>query len=111
MKKVFYIALAALLFIGLSCAKKESTLTFMHFWTSEDVKPVINDLVAHFEAENPGIKVQLIDLNWSGGHDKITISFATFAINIKEKNCHMQFLLRSFLYDCCRLDIFVYKKR
>lgn len=77
MKKIFYIALAALLIIGLSCAKKESKLTFMHFWTSEDVKPVIQDLVAQFEAENPGIKVELIDLNWSGGHDKITISFAT----------------------------------
>ena len=49
----------------------------MHFWTSEDVRPVINLLVAEFEAANPDIKIKLIDLNWSNGHDKITISFGT----------------------------------
>lgn len=77
MKKTIYIILAFILILGLSCGKKESSLTFMHFWTSEDVRPVINNLVAEFEAANPDIKIELIDLNWSGGHDKITISFST----------------------------------
>lgn len=49
----------------------------MHFWTSSDVRPVILELIDEFETANPGIEVELIDLNWSNGHDKITVAFAT----------------------------------
>ncbi len=77
MKKTIIIILALAFILTLSCGKEDNKLTFMHFWTSPDVRPVIEELVAEFETQNPGVEIELIDLNWSGGHDKITISFAT----------------------------------
>ena len=65
--------------MALSCGQKQDSLTFMHFWTSDEVKPIIEELVAEFEAQNPEIKIELIDLNWANGHDKITVAFATEA--------------------------------
>jgi len=76
MRRLISVIFVSILVLGLSCGKKD-TLTFMHFWTSEEVYPTIKELVAEFEQANPGIEIELIDLNWSGGHDKITIAFAT----------------------------------
>jgi multiple sugar transport system substrate-binding protein len=80
MKKYIYTLLVICLALCLSCGEKDDgkvSLSFMHFWTSDDVRPVIVSLVAEFEAQNPNITIELLDLNWSGGHDKITIGFAT----------------------------------
>jgi multiple sugar transport system substrate-binding protein len=77
MRKFLIIVILIILVVGLSCSDQEDKLTFMHFWTSSDVRPVIVELIDEFETANPGIEVELIDLNWSNGHDKITVAFAT----------------------------------
>jgi len=76
MRQVITTIFCAITILLLACGKQDK-LTFMHFWTSEEVYPTIKELVAEFEGANPGIEIELVDLNWSGGHDKITIAFAT----------------------------------
>lgn len=52
-------------------------LSFWQFWTSPDVKPVVERLVANYERAHPGIKIDLVDLTWSDGHEKIVVAFST----------------------------------
>jgi multiple sugar transport system substrate-binding protein len=101
MRKIMVIILVSMLVMGLSCGKKDK-LTFMHFWTSEEVYPTIKELVAEFEQANPGIEIELIDLNWSGGHDKITTAFFTgTAADIIELGSDWvpEFAAKDLLYD------------
>jgi len=77
-----YLRLLLLIILLLfSCAKtgKEHkiTLTWWQFWTDPKVKPVILELVTQFERENPSVKVQLTDLTWSDGHEKIVVAFSS----------------------------------
>ncbi len=60
-----------------SCApsREIQTLEFWHFWTDPQAKPVIEHVVGRFEQENPGWKVNLTDLTWSDGHQKIVVAF------------------------------------
>jgi len=41
-----------------------------------NTKPVIEELTRQFETENPGVKIEVTDLTWANGHDKLVISFA-----------------------------------
>ncbi|MFH2037342.1 MAG: extracellular solute-binding protein, partial [Candidatus Zixiibacteriota bacterium] len=41
------------------------------------IKPVIEQMVADYEANNPNIKINLTDLTWADGHDKIVIAFSS----------------------------------
>lgn len=50
-------------------------LTWWQFWTSPDVRPVVAGMAADFEAK-AAAKVQLGDLTWSDGHEKIAIGLA-----------------------------------
>ena len=52
-------------------------MTWWQFWTDPKVKPVILELVTQFERENPSVKVQLTDLTWSDGHEKIVVAFSS----------------------------------
>ena len=70
---------ACIFFILLSCSRPQgdsNTIQFWQFWTDINTKPVIEQLIADFERENPGIHVKVTDLTWANGHDKIVISFA-----------------------------------
>lgn len=59
-------------------AKSEAvTISLWQFWTDPQVKPVLIDLLAGFEQNNPGIKVETTDLTWSNGHDKIVVAYAS----------------------------------
>ena len=72
--KLFHmIAITALL---IQPAAAKTTLTWWQFWTDPSVKPVIESMVSEFEQANPDIDVELTDLTWSNGHEKIVIAFA-----------------------------------
>ncbi len=64
----------------LACGSEEDgfvTLSWWQFWTNPEVKPTILELVEQFEKENPGIRVNLTDLTWSDGHEKIVVAFGS----------------------------------
>ncbi len=52
------------------------TIEWWQFWTDSDIKPVIQSMVTEFEAANPDIEVELRDLTWANGHEKIVIALA-----------------------------------
>lgn len=54
-----------------------TTIEFWQFWTDSKIKPVMQNIVTDFEKQNPEIKVNLTDLTWSNGHEKIVIAFAS----------------------------------
>lgn len=78
---LFYGSCGILIFLlFLSCGKKEDnfvTLSWWQFWTNPEVKPTILELIKQFEKENPHIKVNLTDLTWSDGHEKIVVGFGS----------------------------------
>ena len=56
---------------------EKTTITWWQFWTDSRAKPVIEELVTTFEGANPNIDVDVVDLTWSEGHQKIVVAFAT----------------------------------
>ncbi len=71
-----FIAAIAILLIGAS-AGAETTINWWQFWTDPTTKPVIQQMIADFEQQNPDIKVNLTDLTWANGHEKIVLAFAS----------------------------------
>ncbi len=73
MKKIILI----MVLLALSCAKqpRQRTIEFWQFWTDPKAKPVIESIVAQFEKNNPEWKVNITDLTWSDGHQKIVVAF------------------------------------
>ncbi len=70
------VALLTILLI-VACSRKEpGKLTWWQFWTDPQTRPLVTELVAKFEKENPGVKVEVTDLTWADGHEKITIAFS-----------------------------------
>lgn len=64
----------------LSCSHDESkqiTINWWQFWTDAGIKPLIQQMVQEFEALHPEVKVNLVDLTWADGHDKISIAFSS----------------------------------
>ena len=61
----------------LTCGNQPTskTIEFWQFWTDPKAKPVIESVVQQFEEENPGWKVNVTDLTWSDGHQKIVVAF------------------------------------
>lgn len=54
-----------------------TTIEFWQFWTDSKVRPTILAMVNDFEEQNPDIKVNLTDLTWANGHEKIVIAFVS----------------------------------
>jgi multiple sugar transport system substrate-binding protein len=74
----FFICLLSL--IVLSCGGDElqmTTISWWHFWTDANIRPVVEQIVADFENDHPGVEVELVDLTWADGHDKIAIAFSS----------------------------------
>jgi multiple sugar transport system substrate-binding protein len=72
--------LVAAMLTLVSCGRNRSTATtiqWWQFWTDTGIKPTIQDMVREFEATHPHIKVELVDLTWAEGHDKIAIAFSS----------------------------------
>jgi len=64
--------LAALLVLSCAPKKQERVVVLWQFWPSD----VITPLIQKFEAENPGVRVQMEQLTWDSGKDKITAAVA-----------------------------------
>jgi multiple sugar transport system substrate-binding protein len=65
-----------ILFTG-SPASSQTTIEWWQFWTDPDIKPELASMVQDFERANPDIKVNLTDMTWANGHEKIAIAFAS----------------------------------
>jgi multiple sugar transport system substrate-binding protein len=66
--------LLALALSGLCCEKQSGTkIVFWQFWPSEVISPII----AEFERENPGIKVEMQQLTWQNGFEKIVAAVSS----------------------------------
>ena len=69
-----------LLILCAGCIRRvdeRTTITWWQFWTDRRARPVIEELVTTFEGENPNINVDVVDLTWAEGHQKIVVAFAT----------------------------------
>jgi multiple sugar transport system substrate-binding protein len=55
----------------------QTTLEWWQFWTDPDIKPTINAMVEEFQRQNPDIRVNVTDLTWANGNEKIAIAFAS----------------------------------
>ncbi|MBD3401604.1 extracellular solute-binding protein [candidate division GN15 bacterium] len=75
MKRVLILAIVVLL--AGATVSAETTLEWWQFWTDPAVKPVIDSIVTEFESAHPDINVNVTDLTWSNGHEKIVIGFAS----------------------------------
>ncbi|MEW6051006.1 MAG: extracellular solute-binding protein [Candidatus Zixiibacteriota bacterium] len=60
-----------------SVARATTTLEWWQFWTDPDSRPTIQAIVDDFEKANPDIKVNITDLTWANGQEKIVIAFAS----------------------------------
>lgn len=71
-------AIAIIAVVVAACSSKPVTngpLVWWQFWTNPDVKPTITQLVTSFESKTSQ-KIQLGDLTWSDGHEKIAIALS-----------------------------------
>ncbi len=54
-----------------------TTLEWWQFWTDPGIKPTVDSLVNAFEMANPEIQVNVTDLTWANGQEKIVIAMAS----------------------------------
>ncbi len=71
LKKVFCITLFAVLLVSAASAKTK--LIFWEFMMKDDTAKVV---LEEFEALNPDIEVEFVQLSWATGFDKIVTAFA-----------------------------------
>lgn len=57
-------------------ADGRTIIRFWQFWTEPRVKAVITHAIEEFETENPEFKVEVTDLTWDNGFQKIVAAFA-----------------------------------
>ena len=69
-------ALTMLLLVLLAgCAKPEQGTT-LRFWAMGREAEVVGELVREFEAENPGIRVEVQNIPWTAAHEKLLTAYA-----------------------------------
>ena len=76
MKKLVLLVIAIVSVLNINLMGK-TKITWWQFWTDPTIKPVIENMVSEFEKANPDIEVELTDLTWANGHEKIVIAFST----------------------------------
>lgn len=54
-----------------------TVITFWHFQSEPGQKKALQDRIAAFEEANPGIRVELQDLNWNDGKTKLLAAFSS----------------------------------
>lgn len=57
------------------CARKEEGTT-VRFWAMGREAEVVAELIHEFEAENPGIRVDVQNIPWTAAHEKLLTAFA-----------------------------------
>jgi multiple sugar transport system substrate-binding protein len=83
MRKITILSvLLVISFLGIiSCGgnsrNQGATLEWWQFWTDPAIKPTIEKIVADYERANPNVKINLTDLTWNNGHEKIVIAFSS----------------------------------
>lgn len=71
------IAVAAIIAVGCSSAPKANApIVWWQFWTNPEVRPTITQLASSYETATQN-KIELGDLTWSDGHEKIAIALST----------------------------------
>jgi len=70
------IALGATLVVLSGCGKKGTGETVVHFWQFWDIG-VVEPLVERFEAAHPGVRVEVEQLTWKSGLEKIQAAMAS----------------------------------
>lgn len=70
---LFTLLLSSLLFSGCGNREKGVRLTFWQFWPSEVIEPIIKE----FEKDNPGITVEMQQLTWQNGFEKIVAAVSS----------------------------------
>lgn len=80
MRKAALVLVSLVLSLALGCAKKsaegeERVVHFWQFWNRDLLAP----LVAEFEKQNPGIRVEMETLTWASGFEKIVVAVASSA--------------------------------
>ncbi len=78
--KKYFLILASITFLA-ACTSKAPTddriiLTWWQFWAEPYQKPVVRQLIDEFERLHPKVKIEMTELTWSSGHDKIVAAFA-----------------------------------
>lgn len=64
------------LVVASGSALGKTTVTWWQFWTDPEIRPTIDAIVTDFEEANPDIQVDITDLTWANGQEKIVIAFA-----------------------------------
>ncbi len=72
------VRLSALLLLALlaACARPQADVTTLRFWAMGREAEVVGELVREFEAENPGIRVQVQNIPWTAAHEKLLTAYA-----------------------------------
>lgn len=69
--------LAAVIAAGVTVTSGAAvTLEWWQFWTDPDIKPTITEIVGEFQKQNPEITINVTDLTWANGQEKLVIAFA-----------------------------------
>lgn len=68
------LAMLSLLLLA-GCAKPEQGTT-LRFWAMGREAEVVGELVREFEAENPGIRVDVQNIPWTAAHEKLLTAYA-----------------------------------
>ena len=64
-----------LLMLLAGCAKPEQATT-LRFWAMGREAEVVGELMREFEAENPGIRVDVQNIPWTAAHEKLLTAYA-----------------------------------
>ncbi len=58
-----------------ACARPQQGIT-LRFWAMGREAEVVGELVREFEAENPGIRVEVQNIPWTAAHEKLLTAYA-----------------------------------
>ena len=70
---ILIIAICAVL---TTTVEAKETVEWWQFWTDPGIKPTIEAIVSEFETANPDIDINITDLTWADGQQKIVIAFS-----------------------------------
>ena len=71
------LSLTIFLFLSTTVSLPAETIEWWQFATDPAIKPTVQAMVDDFESANPGVEVNVTDLTWSHGHEKIVLAFAS----------------------------------
>lgn len=69
------LAMMLLMLVLAGCAKPQEGVT-LRFWAMGREAEVVGELIREFEAENPGIRVEIQNIPWTAAHEKLLTAYA-----------------------------------